>query len=228
MSANAIVTIVPQSQGHEAAGPEVYSTLAAHQCREEWFGRDLVALLQEWAARFICEFKLDIPEVVLCLEKLSKDRYAHFRHGHNGFGLRGEIAFNTLYLSGQRELWEILGTLLHELLHGWQQAHGKPGKRNHHNTEFREKAWELGLVVDRRGVTGFRATSPFKTLLGCHDIQAPDEQLIPIRKRTEGNSKLKKWSCECRPAVNVRVAIANFRARCLICNCEFVLQQSQD
>jgi hypothetical protein len=202
----------------------VYPLLAAHQRTEAWYGRELIGLLQEWAARFIGEFKLDIPEVVLCLDKLPKARYAHFRDGHNGFGLRGEIAFNTLYLSGQRELWEILGTLLHELLHGWQQSHGTSGKRNHHNAEFRDKAWELGLIVDRRGVTGYRGTSPFKTLLECHAIKAPVEPTVPERKRSDGKSKLKKWSCSCHPAVNVRVAIANFRARCLICGCEFIRQ----
>jgi len=202
----------------------IYQDLASHQRAEEWFGRDLIALLQQWAERFIVEFKLEIPEVALCLEQLPTTRYAHFRHGHNGFGLRGEIAFNARYLNGERELWEILGTLLHELLHGWQQCHGKPGKRNHHNAEFREKAWQLGLIIDRRGVTGYRANSAFKTLLRCNGIDAPEQQVKPKRDSKAGSSKLKKWSCGCRPPVNVRVAIATFRARCLDCGCEFVRQ----
>jgi len=203
----------PETQRGEG---NVYSLLAAHQRDESWFGRALVSTLQAWAGRFSVEFKLDIPEVVLCLERLPKDRYAQFRYGHNGFGLRGEIAFNTLYLHGQREHW---------LLHAWQQAHGAPGKHNHHNREFRQKAWELGLLVDRRGVTNYRVTSPFKTLLGRHGIEAVEAEHKPAAPKVASRSKLKKWSCGCRPAVNVRVAIANFRARCLLCGCEFVRQE---
>lgn len=32
-----------------------------------------------------------------------------------------------------------------------------------------------------------------------------------------GSSKLKKWSCQCSPPINVRVAVAHFHARCLWC-----------
>ncbi len=37
-----------------------------------------------------------------------------------------------------------------------------------------------------------------------------------------GDSKLKKWSCGC--PVNVRVAVADFRAVCLDCGEQFVRQ----
>jgi hypothetical protein len=204
---------------------EVYPTLAAHQRDEEWHSRTLVTFLQEWAERFIAEFKLEIPQVVLGVQDLPKDRFAQFRYGHNAFGLIGEITFNSRHLDGSRETWEILGTLLHELLHGWQQAHGKPGKRNHHNAEFRDKGWELGLIIDRRGVTGYREESAFKTLLQERGVQAPQGQQLPTRPQLPSKAKLKKWSCGCRPPVNVRVAVAKFRARCLDCGCEFERQE---
>ncbi|HVX12743.1 MAG TPA: SprT-like domain-containing protein [Pirellulales bacterium] len=142
----------------------------------------------------------------------------HFRYGHNGFGLKGEIAINTLYLN-KREQWQILGTLLHELLHGWQQVHGTPGKRNHHNEEFREKAAGLGLLIDRHGVTGYAASSPFKELLRRNGVDVPDTESFPVIQRQPSKSKLKKWSCGC--PVNVRVAISDFRAVCLICQQPF-------
>ena len=162
----------------------IYPELAAHQREETCFGRDLIVLLQGWAAKIVVEFKLEIPEVVLCLESLPKNRYAHFRGGHNGFGLRGEIAFNTHYLQGQRELWEVLGTLLHELLHAWQQAHGKPGKGNHHNEEFRRKAWELGLIIDRRGATGYR-DEPVK-VIGCDRSRRRTSRRYPRDAKCRG------------------------------------------
>ncbi len=61
------------------------------------------------------------------------------RHGHNGFSLLGEIAINSPHLATQ-DSWQVLETLFHELLHAWQQGHGRPGKRNYHNHELRGKA----------------------------------------------------------------------------------------
>ena len=201
------------------AVPAIYPLLADHQRSEEhWAGQTLNAELQTWVNRFNVEFKLDIPEIVLCLDPLSISRYGHFRYGYNGFGLKGEIAINTRYLTDQRSIWEILGTLLHEMLHAWQQVYGTPGKRNHHNAELRRRAATLGLVIDRRGVTGYSAESPFKELLRQYGLAVPETDILPVTRRPPSKSKLKKWSCGC---TNVRVAIADFRARCLKCQQEF-------
>lgn len=204
-----------------ATGTIIYPVLAQHQRSEEWDRRTIVSEFQTWANRFIVEFNLEIAEVVLCVDPLPRTRYGHFRYGHNGFGLRGEIAINSRYLGGQRQFWEALGTLLHELLHGWQQAHGAPGKRNHHNTEFRDKARELGLIVDHRGVTGYAAVSPFKDLLRRFGVEVPDGELLPKVRVVAGRSKLKKWSCGC---MNVWVAVCELQARCLNCGQDFVRQ----
>lgn len=196
----------------------IYGALAKHQRDEAWAGQEMVAGLQTWAARFIVEFKLDIGDIALCIDRLPSGRYGHFRRGHNGFGLRGEIAINARYLFGQREVWEVLGTLLHELLHAWQETHGTPGKRNHHNAEFQAKARELGLNIDRRGVTGYAASSLFKDLLCKYGVSAPNHEAKASTTRPRGDSKLKKWSCGCTTA---RVVVADFRAKCLKCGCEF-------
>jgi len=206
------------SRQDDATATDVYDALARHQRQEEWDRRELMVGLQAWANKFAAEFKLDIPEVVLCVDRLSSATAGHFRDGHNGFGLRGEIAINSRYLTPRTPIWEVLGTLLHELLHASQQAHGTPGKRNHHNAEFRAKALELGLIVDRRGLTGYAADSPFKDLLRRFGVVVPDFEISPPTLRPRGNSKLKKWSCGC---TNVRVAIADFRALCLKCGREF-------
>jgi len=207
-----------------APATEVYPVLAKHQRDEEWVCREIIAVLQIWAGRFIAQFNLDIPEVVLCIDWLPRTRYGHFRCGHNGFGLRGEIAINARYLTGERQLWEVLGTLLHELLHGWQQAHGTPGKRNHHNREFRDKARELGLIVDRRGVTGYASTSPFKDLLRQYGVEVSDAEIVPQVRVVAGKSKLKKWSCGC---TNVWVAMQGFQGRCLKCGNDFTREEVQ-
>lgn len=208
---------IAQEEGIAFATQTIYGLLARHQRDESWDRRELVAGLQAWAARFIEEFKLDVKQIALCVDPLPCNRYGHFRQGHNGFGLRGEIAINARYLT--RELWEILGTLLHELLHAWQEEHGTPSKRNHHNAEFQAKARELGLIVDRCGLTGYTASSPFKALLRECGVRAPAHEVVAPKARPRGESKMKKWTCGC--GTNVRVAIADFRARCLKCQREF-------
>jgi hypothetical protein len=202
----------------DAATQTIYSVLAKHQRDEAWGGQEMIAELQTWADRFIVEFKLDIGDIALCIDQLPSNRYGHFRHGHNGFGLRGEIAINARYLTDKRELWEVLGTLLHELRHAWQETHGTPGTRNHHNAEFQAKARELGLIIDRRGVTGYAANSPFKELLRQCGVSVPNHEIKAPTARPRGDSKLKKWTCGCTTA---RVAVADFRARCLKCGNEF-------
>jgi hypothetical protein len=192
--------------------------LAAHQRHEPWFGREIVADLQAWAERYVVEFKLDIPEIVLCIEKLSRNRYAQFRYGHNKFGLRGEIAFNSIYLDGSRPLWEVLGTLLHELLHGWQQCHGSPGQGNYHNVQFRTKAQDLGLIVDRHGMTGYQAQSRFKELLVRFGVDIPIDEVQPVAVAGTSTAKLKKWTCGC---VNIRAA-TQVNLRCMDCGNELV------
>jgi hypothetical protein len=199
------------------SGSGIYSILAQHQVTGEWRHRDLAVELHRWAVIFNTEFKLGVSEVALRVDWLSARRLGHFRSGFNGFGLKGEIAVNERYLA-RREPWQVLGTLLHELLHAWQQEHGKPGKPPYHNKEFRDKALQYGLVIDEDGVTQYLAASAFKNLLTSYGVQMP-EQLVPSPRR-KGESKLKKWSCGC--GVNVRVAIADFQARCLKCDGLFV------
>ncbi len=183
-----------------AERPAVYDALALHQGAEAWAHRELAAELRGWADIFDSEFKLEAPEISLQIDRLSARRLGHFRYGHNGFGLKGEVAINERYLRRQQP-HDVLGTLLHELLHAWQQAHGRPGRRNYHNKEFREKARGLDLVVDERGYTKYLPEQP------------------PPVVRVRGQSKLKKWSCGC---TNVRVAVAEFRAVCLRCGAEFL------
>ena len=79
----------------------IYEVLGKHQREEPWRERETMAFLQAWTEHFIVEFKLDIPHVALCVEHLPANRYGHFRPGHNGFGLQGEIAINSRFLTGR-------------------------------------------------------------------------------------------------------------------------------
>jgi len=198
----------------------VYHVLAQHQREESWGKREVVSFLQAAAEEMNREFKLNIPKLALCVDRLPANVFGHFRYGHNGFGLEGEIAINSRYLPPDRPLWQVLGTLLHEMVHAWQAVHGRPGNRWHHNAEFRAKGRQLGLNIDAKGATGYSADSRFKDLVRRMGIEVPDGEFAPAKEKPRGESKLKKWRCSCGTVA--RVAIEDFRAKCLKCDSEFV------
>ena len=75
----------------DTAIPAIYPLLASHQRSEPWARQALITEFQVWADRLNGEFKLDIPEFVISLDRLSVNRYGQFRYGHNGLGLKGEM-----------------------------------------------------------------------------------------------------------------------------------------
>ena len=207
---------------------DVYRVLADHQSTDtRWELSSLLSWLHQWSCRFIETFGLNLKEVSLCVEELDPRCFGHFRSGRNGFGLKGEIAINRTYI-GVCEPHDVLGTLLHELLHAWEAENGRPGKNNYHTRAFRRKAGELGLIVDDRGRQSYASPSRFFSLLKGYGIHIPEMPALTTPPETvrKGKSKLRKWSCRCDPPVNVRVAIRDFRAKCLCCRHPFTLQDS--
>jgi len=200
--------------------------LKKHQVTaDDWEYHALVADLHTWAARFCGEFKLQTPVPALAVERLRRDVLGHFRPGRNGWGLKWEVVIDKNHATSS-EYWQVLGTLLHEQLHIWQDALGtQPSRSNHnyHNRQMRSKAASLGLIVDRWGHTRFAPDhSPFLEILKKHGVKVPalppvEDQEAPAQHL--GTSKLKLWICDC--PVRVRVAVRNFRARCLVCGAIF-------
>jgi hypothetical protein len=201
-------------QAHKCS---IYRILSEYQVTADWDQQELMKELHRWAEILIFEFKLEISHFALSIDYLSAYRLGHFRHGHNGFGLKAEIAINRRYL--HREPWRVLGTLLHELLHAEQEENSKPGKHGYHNKAFRARAMEFGLIIDSRGHTQYAPTSRFKTLLAQHGIHIPD--LPPPVVKLSGQSKQKLWMCPC--GIRARVAVPRFHVRCPDCQGEFVL-----
>jgi len=210
--------------------PTIYESLADHQCGEMWKYQEVMRELHLWSERFNLEFKLEVPEITIGVEVL-RHRLGQFRYGHNGLGLRREILIDRRHVEDNRhpEKWyEVLGTLLHEQLYAWQEAHGRPGKRNYHNREFCRKAADLGLIVAPNGYEQYEPDpdSPFLSLIEKHGVHIP---LLPEPDRLAGHrknprrSKLKLWVCSCTPPVRVRVGRAVFEAQCLRCGCNFEL-----
>ena len=122
------------------ANDSIYQELTKHQREaERWDFNAVAADLHRWSEKFRLRFKLEIPLPALRLDRLRVTRLGHYFCGFNQFGLQNEIAINTRHIGGcvaNGEWWRVLGTLLHEHLHLWQQVHGKPGKNNYHNVQF--------------------------------------------------------------------------------------------
>ena len=102
-----------KSQGDADERAGIYRSLAEHQQSEPWAHRALLIELHRWAEIFNREFALAVPEFSLAIDRLRCTRLGHFRCGHNGFGLKGEIVINRNHLG--REFWQVLDF---ELLEG--------------------------------------------------------------------------------------------------------------
>ena len=137
-----------------------------------------------------------------------------------------DININRLYTD--LKLWITLATLLHEMIHQWEEGLVKKKTRgNYHSVRFRTKADLVATPCNHRGVS-LAYQDPFRSFLKQYGVDVDDVQ---SRRDPEtetdiigipGNSKLKKWSCCC---TNVRVAIDDFRAKCLKCMNVFKLAE---
>lgn len=68
-----------------------------------------------------------------------------------------EIAMNPeFFLRDQIE--DTLSTLVHEMVHLWQEHHGKPGRRRYHNKQWAAKMREIGLQPSDTGAPGGKQT----------------------------------------------------------------------
>jgi hypothetical protein len=173
-----------------------------------------------------------LPEPVIAFENLrNKHTLAAFRLTRNPQGLKNEIIFNIEHYVNQdgKKVWEYgrwaeLESLLHEMIHEWQQVFGKDPvqlKRIYHNKEFVEKCESLGLHPKLgEGYHLKLADGPFALLMKELGIEPPNLEKKPndleldwfkwqldfLGKGRKGNSTLNKWVCpEC--GLNVRIGI---------------------
>ena len=197
--------------------------LRNHQIKvDDWRFHKLVADLHIWSERIILDFKLEVQGVpALMIERLRK-RLGHYRIGRNGFGLRDEIALDEHHVESS-PYWQVLGTLTHECIHLWQEYNGTPpgpNSHNYHNRQYRQKAEELGLIVDQYGHTQFApGNTLFLNLLRRYGIQVPKIPKPKFPSRQKCGSTLTLYECSC--GVKVRVGRRRLNAKCLDCGSLF-------
>jgi hypothetical protein len=68
-----------------------------------------------------------------------------------------EIALNPSLFKDRSDA-EILSTLVHEMIHLWQEEDGSAPKRGYHNKEWAKKMEEMGLMPSNTGEEGGKKT----------------------------------------------------------------------
>jgi hypothetical protein len=110
---------------------------------------------------------------------------------------------------------EVLGTLLHELVHA------SIGCQFGHRKEFSQAARQVGLAGPPTATT---VDETLRLLLVSYvERFGPyPHAAILLRAREKVGSRLRLYQCVCQPPVKVRVASDTFQAVCLVCEAEFV------
>jgi len=111
---------------------------------------------------------------------------------------------------------EVLGILLHELIHitvGCEHGHGK---------KFSQAASKVGLIRPWRATTVGERLRPvlerFVAVCGPYPHAA-----IQIQLKEPKGSRLRLYECNCQPPMKVRVASDTLHAQCLLCGNPFRL-----
>ncbi|MGB6012977.1 MAG: hypothetical protein WBI57_17085 [Desulfobacterales bacterium] len=201
----------------------------------EWALNSLAWELYWWVNAFqMMFFKHEpVPIPALTFGKARVNTLGHYRVGLNDFAVREQINLNKIHL--HRPLWNILATLLHEMVHSWEYAYIEPEKRTkswYHSNAFREKMDSFGIECASNGShIGINNKGQFAYLLRQHAVtfdNIPDfkmfkgaVKIFPIdgKPKIKGRSKLSKWTCPC--GQNARVGKAEFHASCDLCNERF-------
>jgi predicted SprT family Zn-dependent metalloprotease len=105
-------------------------------------------------------FEGQLPEVLVTLQRKPKMRgyfWAQQFQGRAGQTTTDELALNPDHFVSRSDE-EILSTLVHEMVHVWQQAFGKPSRRAYHNHEWADKMKSLGLHPSDTGAPGGKET----------------------------------------------------------------------
>jgi len=93
-----------------------------------------------------------------------------------------EIAINV-NLMKHTDMVEFYLTLVHEMLHHWQEEAGTAGAEGYHNKEYAEAAWMLGLRIDN-GNGGATGKSVTQTMVEGSAVEQairtlPESAIIP-------------------------------------------------
>lgn len=137
---------------------------------------------------------------------------------------RGEEEVSEITLAAERLNYSPVETLLHEMAHFANDSLGIAdcNSQGYHNTEFKSKAEEYGLNVEKSGRRGWAHTSISPELQKYVDTLKINYDLFNIlrqgRKSSKAPTKMKKFTCSC---TTIRCA-TSLAASCKQCGQDFV------
>jgi hypothetical protein len=102
--------------------------------------------------------RLPNPLITLPRRARSSGYYSDKRFAERGGpAVHAEIALNPDHFTGQTDR-DVCDTLVHEMVHAWQYAFGKPSRRGYHNRQWARKMKEIGLHPSSTGAVGGKET----------------------------------------------------------------------
>lgn len=129
------------------------------------FAQDRPTLAQYTALEHAFEYfnaQLFEGKLPPCLVTLrSSPRTYGYLHARRFIDAQGrevdELALNPGFFALQ-STEEVLATLVHEMVHLWQQHFGQPSRGTQHNRQWAEKMQSIGLMPSHTGLPGGRRT----------------------------------------------------------------------
>ena len=105
-------------------------------------------------------FSGSLPHVLVTLQRKARAK-GYFSpnrfHGRVEDTAVHELAMNPDIFTNRSDE-EILSTLVHEMAHVWQEAHGSPSRTAYHNRQWAAKMKEIGLQPTDTGEAGGKET----------------------------------------------------------------------
>ena len=95
----------------------------------------------------------ELPPCLITLRSSRRQRGYH--HAERFISTEGTIIHELGLHPGYFTLHPLeisLSTLVHEMVHHWQECFGKPSRSNHHNREWVEKMESIGLIPSDSGL----------------------------------------------------------------------------
>lgn len=105
-------------------------------------------------------FSGKLPNVLITVVRKKNCKGYYSPNGLKKFGTDefvGEIALNPDFIN-PKNVKDVLSTLVHEMVHLWQEHNGKPPRKCYHNKEWGDKMESVGLMPSDTGKPGGKRT----------------------------------------------------------------------
>ena len=169
-------------------------------------------------------YKNTLPKVVITVQSARKQK-AWGWFSKNAWSDKSERTVPEINIAAEsllRPLDDLLGTLIHEMVHlyNWFNDIQDAGEQGYHNKHFKAAAEAVGFEVEKTK-QGYNKTNLTPVIKKTIKGVKADTKLFSLARGQYGSdkekkpgSKLKKWTCGC---TNVRIAVGDVDMTCNLC-----------